>query len=69
MSVFDKKEHVYNVTLTNGEILNEIHTEGPLEFLFSGVAVNLIAVKDGKEKTIVLSKYQITKAELIQVKD
>lgn len=50
MSVFNKKKHIYNITLTNNEILNNIHTEGSLEFIFSGVAVNLVAVKDDKEK-------------------
>ncbi|QQZ09645.1 hypothetical protein [Heyndrickxia vini] len=65
----DKKVHIYHITLTNGELLENIRIEGSLEWNLSGIAVNLIAVEDGNGKKIVLSKYHIVKAELVNIED
>lgn len=62
-----KKTHSYHITLTNGELLENIQIEGSLEWNLSGVATNLIAVEDEAGKTVVLSKYHIVKAELVKV--
>lgn len=64
-----KKFHTYNILLTNGEWLENIRIEGPLEYNFSGVAVSFIPVEDAQGKTIVLSMYHIVKAELLKIED
>lgn len=63
-----KNIHIYNITLTTGELLKNIRIEGPLEWKLSGIA-SLIAVEDGNGKTVVLSKYHIVKAELVNIED
>ncbi|WP_256941431.1 hypothetical protein [Bacillus sp. EAC] len=65
----DKKIHIYHITLTNGELLKNTRVEGSLEWRLSGIAANLIAVEDDNGKKIVLSKYQIVKAELENIED
>lgn len=65
----NKKVHIYHITLTNGELLKNIRMEGSLEWNFSGIAVNLIAVEDADGKKVVLSKYQIVKGELVSIED
>ncbi|MGE7759923.1 hypothetical protein [Peribacillus sp. NPDC097895] len=65
----NKKVHIYHITLTNGELLQNIRIEGSLEWNLSGIAVNLIAVEDADGKKVVLSKYQIVKAELVSIED
>lgn len=63
-----KKIYVYNITLSNGELLKNIEMKGSLEWNLSGVAVNLVAVEDENGNSIVLNKYHIIKAELITIK-
>ncbi|HLR65577.1 MAG TPA: hypothetical protein VK105_00370 [Virgibacillus sp.] len=63
-----KKIYVYNITLSNGELLKNIEMKGSLEWNLSGVAVNLAAVKDENGNSVVLNKYHIIKAELITIK-
>lgn len=64
-----KKIHTYNILLSNGEWLENIHFEGPLEYHFSGVMVSLLPVQDASGKTIVLNMYHIVKAELLTVEE
>ena len=64
-----KKFHIYNILLTNGELLENIRIEGPLEYNFSGVAVSFIPVENQDGKTIVLSMYHIVKAELLKIEE
>ena len=55
------------MTLTNGEIIEEITMKGSLEKKLAGVALNFIFVQDMNENTILLSKYHIVKAELVHI--
>lgn len=64
-----KKVHVYNITLTNGELLKNVEVKGALEWNLSGVAVNLVAAEDENGNSIVLNKYHIIKAELTTIKN
>lgn len=64
-----KRFHIYNILLTNGEWLKEIRMEGALEDNFSGVMVSFLPVEDAEGKTIVLSMYQIVKAELLFIEE
>ena len=65
-----KKIHIYDILLSNGELLKNIRIEGSsLELKFNGVGKNFAAVEDSDRKTIVLSKYQIVKAELVDTKE
>ncbi|MFD1032753.1 hypothetical protein [Metaplanococcus flavidus] len=64
-----KRFHIYNILLTNGEWLKNIRIEGPLEYNFSGVMVSFLPVEDADGKTIVLSMYQIVKAELLYIEE
>jgi len=65
-----KKIHIYDILLSNGELLKNIRIEGSsLELKFNGVGKNFAAVEDSDGKTIVLSKYQIVKAELVDTKE
>jgi len=64
-----KKNHIYNITLTNGELLENCCIRRPLEWNASGIAVNFVAMKDENGQTIVLSKYHIVKAELIRIEE
>lgn len=65
----DKRVHFYHITLSNGELLENIRIEGSLEWNLSGIAAHLVAVEDPDGRKIVLSKYHIVKAELIKVED
>jgi hypothetical protein len=65
----DKKVHIYHITLTNGELLKNIRIEGSLEWNLSGIAAQLIAVEDADGKKVILSKYHIVKAELVNIED
>lgn len=63
-----KKIYIYNITLTNGEVLKHIRIKGgSFQLVFNGVGKNFISVEDSDGKTIVLSKYQVVKAELVDI--
>lgn len=64
-----KKFYIYNVLLTNGEMLEGIRIEGALEDHFIGVAVSLLPVEDAEGKTIVLSLFHIVRAELLRIEE
>lgn len=64
-----KRIHTYNILLSNGEWLENIRTEGPLEYQFSGVMVSLIPVRDVSGNTIVLNMFHIVKAELLTIEE
>ncbi|WP_282020693.1 hypothetical protein [Planomicrobium okeanokoites] len=64
-----KKIHTYNILLSNGEWLENIRFEGPLEYHFSGIMVSLLPVQDAAGKTIVLNMHHIVKAELLTVEE
>lgn len=68
-SILKKKIYIYQITLTNGEQLKNIQVEDALESKFSGLSNPFISVEDSEGKTVVLSKYQIVKAELVSVKE
>ncbi|ALS79983.1 MULTISPECIES: hypothetical protein [Planococcus] len=64
-----QKFYVYNILLTNGEYLENIRVEGPLEDHFPGVSVSLFSVENIEGKTIVLSVFHIVKADLISIEE
>lgn len=62
--------HIYNITLTNGELLKHIRSKGgTLQSRFNGIGRNFVSVEDSDGKTVLLSKYQIVKAELVNVEE
>ncbi|WP_010530555.1 hypothetical protein [Lentibacillus jeotgali] len=65
-----KKTYIYNITLTNGELLKNIRSKGgSLQLRFNGIGTNFVPVEDDDGRTVVLSKYQIVKAELVNIEE
>lgn len=64
-----KKFSVYNILLTNGDVLEGIRIEGALEDHFIGIAVSLFPVEDAAGKTIVLNLFHIVRAELVHIEE
>lgn len=63
-----RKTRIYNITLTNGELLEHIRIKGgPLQIIFNGIGKKFISVEDSDGKTVVLSRYQVVKAELVDI--
>lgn len=64
-----KKIYIYDITLTNGELLQNMRIEGVPIQRFNGIGTNFVPVEDNDGKTVVLSKYQIVKAELVNIEE
>lgn len=64
-----KKTHVYNITVSTGEQFNNIRMKGPISSIYSGIANDFIPVENEKGQTVELTKYQIVKAELINIEE
>lgn len=64
-----KKTHIYDITMSNGEQFKNIRIEGSISRKYSGIATDFIPVKNTKGQTVELVKYQIVKAELIDVEE
>ncbi|RAZ67702.1 hypothetical protein [Planococcus maitriensis] len=64
-----KKFYIYNILLTNGDMLEDIRIEGALEDHFIGIAVSLLPVEDAAGKTIVLNLFHIVRAELVRIEE
>lgn len=62
-----KKIHVYNITVSTGEQFKNIRIEGSISNRYSGIATTFITVENEAGQTVELTKYQIVKAELINI--
>lgn len=64
-----KKIHVYNITVSTGEQFKNVRIEGSISSRYSGIATDFIPVENEDGQTVELTKYQIVKAELINVEE
>ena len=64
-----KKIHTYDITMSNGEQFKNVRIEGSISSKYTGIATDFIPVENTKGQTVELVKYQIVKAELIDVED
>lgn len=64
-----KKIHVYNITMSNGEHFKDVQIEGPISHKYSTIAEVFIPAKDVEGQTVELNKYQVVKAELVNIED
>lgn len=64
-----KKVHVYNITVSTGEQFQNVKIEGSISSRYSGIATDFIPVENENGQTVELTKYQIVKAELINVEE
>ena len=64
-----KKVHVYNITVSTGEQFKNVRIEGSISSRYSGIATDFIPVENEDGQTVELTKYQIVKAELINVEE
>lgn len=64
-----KKKYIYDITLVNGEFLQNIGIKGRSLQSYNGIGANFVPVEDSNGKTVVLSKYQIVKAELVNIEE
>ncbi|HLR59676.1 MAG TPA: hypothetical protein VK094_04305 [Pseudogracilibacillus sp.] len=64
-----KKVHVYDITMSNGEQFKNIRIEGSISRNYSGITNDFIPVKNAEGQTVELVKYQILKAELVDVEE
>ncbi|MGO1469229.1 MAG: hypothetical protein ACTHW2_04325 [Tissierella sp.] len=62
-----KKIHVYNITVSTGEQFKNVRIEGSISNRYSGIATTFISVENEAGQTVELTKYQIVKAELINI--
>lgn len=67
MAIWKNNIHVYDLSLTNGEQLQDVHIKGSLEIRHSGVGSDFIPAETSEGKSLVFSKYQIVKAELKKI--
>lgn len=59
--------HIYDISLTNGEQLQDVRIKGSLELRYSGVGSDFVPAENNECNTVVFSKYQIVKAELKEI--
>jgi len=64
-----KKVLVYNITVSTGEQFKNVRIEGSISSRYSGIATDFIPVENEDGQTVELTKYQIVKAELINVEE
>lgn len=62
-----KKIHVYDITMSTGEMFKNIRIEGSISSRYTGIATDFIPVQNAEGRTVELTKHQIVKAELIEV--
>lgn len=64
-----KKTHTYTIMMSNGEQFPNVRTDGPIGNLLGGIVQVFLQVQTETGETVELSKYQIVKAELIDVEE
>lgn len=64
-----KKIHIYNITVSTGEQFKNVRIEGSISNRYSGIATTFITVENEAGQTVELTKYQIVKAELIDIEE
>lgn len=64
-----KKVHIYDITMSNGEQFKNIRIEGSISRNYSGIATDFIPVENAQGQTVELVKYQILKAELVDIEE
>jgi len=64
-----KKIHTYDITMSNGEQFENVRIEGSISSKYTGIATDFIPVENKKGQTVELVKYQMVKAELVDVED
>ncbi|WP_020006273.1 hypothetical protein [Salinicoccus albus] len=64
-----KKIHIYNITVSTGEQFKNVRIEGGISRKYSGIATDFIPVENEDGQTVELTKYQIVKAELVDVEE
>ena len=64
-----KRIHIYNITVSTGELFKDVRIEGSISSRYSGSVNDFIPVENEDGKRVELTKYQIVKAELIKVEE
>lgn len=64
-----KKTHIYDITMSNGEQFKNVRIEGSISRKYTGIATDFIPVQNSKGQTVELVKYQMVKAELVDVEE
>ncbi|MUV38945.1 hypothetical protein JNUCC1_02817 [Lentibacillus sp. JNUCC-1] len=64
-----KKIHIYDITMSNGEQFKNVRIEGSISSKYTGIATDFIPVENEDGRTVELTKYQIVKAELVDIED
>lgn len=64
-----KKTHIYDITMSNGEQFKNIRMEGSISSKYTGIATDFIPVENTKGQTVELVKYQMVKAELVDIEE
>lgn len=68
-NIMAKKIHIYDITMSNGEEFKNIRIEGSISRNYSGIATDFIPVENTQGQTVELVKYQIIKAELVNIEE
>lgn len=64
-----KKIHIYDITMSNGEQFKNIRMEGSISSNYSGAVNDFIPVETTEGQTVELVKYQMVKAELVDIEE
>ena len=64
-----KKMHVYDITVSTGEVFKNVKMKGPISSIYSGIANDFIPFENESGQTVELTKYQVVKAELVKVEE
>lgn len=62
-----KEVHIYDITVSTGEVFEDVHMEGSISSNYSGIINDFIPIKTKAGQTVELTKYQIVKAELVRI--
>ncbi len=64
-----KKTHIYDITMSNGEVFKNVRMKGPISRNYSGIANDFIPVENESGQIVELTKYQVVKAVLVKVEE
>lgn len=67
--IMAKKIHVYDITVSTGEVFKNVEVKGPISRIYSRIANDFIPVENESGQTVELTKYQVVKAELVRVEE
>lgn len=67
--IMAKKIHVYDITVSTGEVFKNVEMKGPISSIYSGIANDFIPVENEDGQTVELTKYQVVKAVLVKVEE